>query len=842
MVLVGARGLASLSIKMSQISAVQRSSSKRQSSSDDGSVVSAPIKRHDSDRSANVCGSLDFECISVQELEELLQRHLATPLPECETMFPWLHSYSTTSPPAFRNGMSVVRSQPMSDGWIQNSGILRCSMDPHDFLMTWGNDKSHQFRRNEISESALILREVITRELVGVKEVVDENDLNDAVQLCLQYNVLPFLTTDAYARETYGCKKGVSVSNSHHSTSPHAPKQPGSFRRFDIQPAKMLEMSSSIIIYCFEVEDYHNCFKKPCRKCHQMAKVLRIALNLIQRSYGEKIEYKVDIKILRYGSIDEIPASLIGTAPMRTSTLKKVNPQQLVSQFDVESFNNWDRGLLYREQLEMSKMSSASPVEETRSLWCGNCTDYQVYKLLKKYGKLNEGLPSHPPSFSENNSIVQLMSIKFNPEEQETIDAKFFNITNPEKKWRLMIRCTENSVLPSLEKLWECLGHASNSKTSKYVELTFPSSGTITLGSLNINSIKVLLNTCFVIYQLTSRSSSGVLIYCSDGYTETSFLLVSYLIFLWDLPLEDTLIRLHSEFERPFFLFHMDLQVLGHLQTLLRNFSPQRVENAFLFEKPSSGQLQPLDITPEMFSKVFLFRIPPGSDFSNLKGPLPSRILPHMYLGSLEHAQSPELLRKLGINYIVSVGETLSWIDTSNQRNRAFSSPIPAPVSKPINNGSRNRGFSLETPGKSTVMKNEESSDSFIDFFEKDEFKVLRVMNLGDNGKDTLTHQLERILTFIDECHKNNGRVLVHCMVGVSRSATVCIAECMKRLRCDVLRAYIFVRVRRLNIIIQPNLMFMYELLKWQEQHSRTRDIDWHIICRSISELNTNYI
>ena len=140
--------------------------------------------------------------------------------------------------------------------------------------------------------------------------------------------------------------------------------------------------------------------------------------------------------------------------------------------------------------------------------------------------------------------------------------------------------------------------------------------------------------------------------------------------------------------------------------------------------------------------------------------------------------------------------------------------------------------------GSDTLEENPRS----IDIFEQEGFKILRIANLGDNGKDSLTNQLEHILAFIDECYEANGKVLVHCMVGVSRSATVCIAECMKRLECSVLRAYLFVRVRRLNIIIQPNLMFMYELLKWQESQGQERAIDWPIICRSISELNNNYI
>ena len=57
-------------------------------------------------------------------------------------------------------------------------------------------------------------------------------------------------------------------------------------------------------------------------------------------------------------------------------------------------------------------------------------------------------------------------------------------------------------------------------------------------------------------------------------------------------------------------------------------------------------------------------------------------------------------------------------------------------------------------------------------------------------------------------------KILIHCRVGVSRSATVVIAEIMNRLKINLPMAYLYVRVRRLNIIIQPNLRFMYELFK----------------------------
>jgi dual specificity MAP kinase phosphatase len=55
---------------------------------------------------------------------------------------------------------------------------------------------------------------------------------------------------------------------------------------------------------------------------------------------------------------------------------------------------------------------------------------------------------------------------------------------------------------------------------------------------------------------------------------------------------------------------------------------------------------------------------------------------------------------------------------------------------------------------------------------------------------------------------RNGTATLVHCRVGVSRSATICIAEVMNELGLTFPRAYCFVRARRLNVIIQPHLRF----------------------------------
>lgn len=85
-----------------------------------------------------------------------------------------------------------------------------------------------------------------------------------------------------------------------------------------------------------------------------------------------------------------------------------------------------------------------------------------------------------------------------------------------------------------------------------------------------------------------------------------------------------------------------------------------------------------------------------------LDGSLPSRVLDYMYLGNLGHANNPGLLKALGINQILSVGETAMWRDG-------------------------------------------ELEDWGVD-------NTCTVQGVQDNGIDSLTDEFERCLDFIGKC------------------------------------------------------------------------------------------
>lgn len=270
----------------------------------------------------------------------------------------------------------------------------------------------------------------------------------------------------------------------------------------------------------------------------------------------------------------------------------------------------------------------------------------------------------------------------------------------------------------------------------------------------------------------SSRKPYKILIHGPDGYTESSLLALAYVIYAEGIPAKEAWLKLHCEKKRNFFAYPIDVSYLSGLQERLLKESPAtRVPDLSSLSKPSW--------------------------FDNCDGSFPSRILPYMYLGSLTHANNPDMLWKLGIRRVLSIGEKLAW-----------------PEADYAIFGSEN---------------------------------LMSINNVRDNGIDPLTKEFDRCLEFIRRGKRDGAATLVHCRVGVSRSATICIAEVMAYLNLSFPRAYCYVRARRLNVIVQPHLRFVYELLKWEELQLRKRgepvkrELEWPTVAREIAFMNMPY-
>ena len=85
----------------------------------------------------------------------------------------------------------------------------------------------------------------------------------------------------------------------------------------------------------------------------------------------------------------------------------------------------------------------------------------------------------------------------------------------------------------------------------------------------------------------------------------------------------------------------------------------------------------------------------------------------------------------------------------------------------------------------------------------------------------TLTHCVTNLITVLIHCslenaRKKNGRVLVHCVAGISRSVTVTMSYIMQEMAYSLNEAFDYVKQRKSDI--SPNFGFMGQLLEFQKK------------------------
>ncbi|XP_075921457.1 dual specificity protein phosphatase 16-like isoform X2 [Petromyzon marinus] len=86
---------------------------------------------------------------------------------------------------------------------------------------------------------------------------------------------------------------------------------------------------------------------------------------------------------------------------------------------------------------------------------------------------------------------------------------------------------------------------------------------------------------------------------------------------------------------------------------------------------------------------------------------------------------------------------------------------------------------------------------------------------VNDSYCEKILPWLDRSVDFIEQVKVSDARVLVHCLAGISRSATVAIAYVMKSLGLGSDEAYRFVKEKRPSI--SPNFNFLGQLLEYEK-------------------------
>lgn len=385
-----------------------------------------------------------------------------------------------------------------------------------------------------------------------------------------------------------------------------------------------------------------------------------------------------------------------------------------------------------------------------------------------------------------------------------------------------------------------------------------------------------------------------VLLYSSDGYTESSVPALCLLMAVRGLSLPEAYLELQVAKRRSFFVYQTEVGLLKKVEARLgvanghgrprcytygsRDIPRVRVglaRHSATEPSPGSGSyLRPLILTsspshfpgirngtsPAVQSATTMpdglgvqvapqtLRRPRAStlptfipdhqswfDDARFDGSFPSRVLPFLYLGNLNHASNAYMLHALGITHVVSVGEC-ALVPPPQTDTDDDAAPACPPQCDPDA-----QGF-----GQGSLWIEEREG----------RIKVLDIKGVCDDGIDTLEHQLHPICSWIEKARLSGGQVLVHCRVGVSRSATVTIAYMMQHLGLSLVETYLVVRSRRLSVLIQPNMRLLYNLLGWEVRLARERAggderrlreelrraLSWPYLAREVHALNEKYL
>eukprot|EP01001_Neometanema_parovale_P008708 NODE_4970_length_996_cov_21.326460_g4763_i0.p1 GENE.NODE_4970_length_996_cov_21.326460_g4763_i0~~NODE_4970_length_996_cov_21.326460_g4763_i0.p1 ORF type:complete len:308 (+),score=54.41 NODE_4970_length_996_cov_21.326460_g4763_i0:53-925(+) len=92
---------------------------------------------------------------------------------------------------------------------------------------------------------------------------------------------------------------------------------------------------------------------------------------------------------------------------------------------------------------------------------------------------------------------------------------------------------------------------------------------------------------------------------------------------------------------------------------------------------------------------------------------------------------------------------------------------------------------------------------------------VWKQIQVSDTPRTEIMHTFKDAFDFIEDARLKNGKVLIHCRAGVSRSSCVSIAYLMWHAKMHLSEAYIYVKERR--AIAHPNKGFLNQLMNFEK-------------------------
>ncbi|PIS57822.1 hypothetical protein CJI97_000875 [Candidozyma auris] len=477
-------------------------------------------------------------------------------------------------------------------------------------------------------------------------------------------------------------------------------------------------------------------------------------------------------------------------------------------------------------------------VEFAASEW-PQCTPYLEDDVSYSIGSLSPFL-KHEPYQKKLQVMEQQLMWQLNGTKElfpKLYIGNVFNFKSLETtkhNFKLHVHCHENAKLPSLDALRLICSSLNSGKSYETYYLEFPNSIAKYTTELSPTQVLSYVNVLKIIHTIVVKQKAKAFIYSFDGFTSLSLLILS-LSMLWTADsVEEAALNIFRKPAFKLYLYREDFSFLRQFEPYILWLRKSCISSTNQLELQLP--LQEIAEMPRAQLDCFDW-FEEGKDIN-----FPAYIYETLFLGSAAHSSSVTVLATLGIKRLISVDKLPIWYHLLSCVLEHEAPPFEADVIKPIFSFNNDKAKVYEIPVPEEIRR----------ILKFEVTTILYIYNVRDDGKDSMLplllecpeHVQRKLLVNPEEA---SSRTLLHCRVGVSRSATLAIASVMKHFHMDVLESYLYVRVRRFNVVIQPNLRLFYELFLYDEMLQRNRDKNfrrkhcWWVVCDQIARLNQSY-
>lgn len=215
-----------------------------------------------------------------------------------------------------------------------------------------------------------------------------------------------------------------------------------------------------------------------------------------------------------------------------------------------------------------------------------------------------------------------------------------------------------------------------------------------------------------------------------------------------------------------------------------------------------------------------------------------------LYLGDKSHAEDENVIHNLGITHILNVTNNIpntfeesKTLKVTYQRiNIEDNKDVPIDLSFTVAYDFIEEAISKKKVGKTRFLKTKfDLVQNFLDIKKKSttlvsaaaltndlvlDLNLKKVWNVDDAVKDKM-YDIDTITQYKTQSSYNQNRVLVHCAMGMSRSATMVIMYLMRKFQIHWELAFSVVKARR--EIVDPNEGFIAKLMAFEGKQYKLR-------------------